>query len=453
MSMDYVDLAGEITREAKARGADDADCFVETGRELTIKVRSGEVESIERASFRGMGIRLFVGQRMGFGFTTDFSRASLADLVERCHAFALATTPDPDAGIPEREHVEPDERGEAGDLEINDPSIDEIPLAKKTELALTCESAAYDYDKRIKHTYSTAYSEQKGRIIIARMSSRPILYEATSFEILCAPVAEEDGEKRMGIWTSDGRFFADIEPAHLIGQTAARQAIAMLGARTPPTQKTNVVFNPATGSEVMAHIFNGLDGQRVLRGMSFLKDKLGKRVGSKLATFVDDGRMPRRMGSRPFDAEGVPTRRIPAIAKGMLKSYFYDYRSSRKAGTSPTGNARRGFTSIPEVAENNFYLIPGIMSKDDLIGSIKDGLLVTRLLGFGVNITTGDYSRGAEGLWIKDGKISHPVDGITIASNLGEMLKGMDAVASDLRFFGRFGSPTFAIREMTIAGE
>ncbi|MFH1219757.1 MAG: TldD/PmbA family protein [Candidatus Eisenbacteria bacterium] len=447
MSVDYVDLASDITREAKAEGADDCDCFIETGRELTIKVRQGEIESIERASFRGMGIRFFSGQRLGFGYTTDFSEASIANLLGRCRAFALAATPDPDAGIPESRDIEP------GDLEINDPGIDQIPLSKKTDLILACENAAYECDKRIKHTYSSAYEEQKGRVIIAKAGRDPIFYDATSFAIFCAPVAEEGGEKRMGMWVSDGRFLADLEPAKLVGETAARRALAMLGAQTPRTQKATVVFDPIAASEVVAEVFKSLDGERVLRGMSFLGDRLGQRIGSEAATFVDDGRLPRKLGSRPFDGEGIPTRRVVAIEKGLLKSYFYDYRSSRKAGTTPGGNARRGFASIPQVGENNFYLIPGRLARQDLIKGVRDGFLVTRLLGFGVNLTTGDYSRGAEGLWIKDGKVCHPVDGVTIASNLGEMLEGIQAVGSDLRFYGRFGSPTFAVREMTIGGE
>jgi PmbA protein len=451
VSLDFAELAADVTRRAARKGADDCDCFIESGRELTVKVRSGQVESIERAAARGMGIRFFVKQRLGFAFTTDFSASSLDDLLDRCKAFALAATPDPDAGIPPADaQLAP---GSVEALEINDPEIDRIPAARKTEFALACESAAYEADPRIKHTYSTAYSEDKGRIIIARLGSDPVSYEATSFQAFCAPVAEQDGEKRMGIWSSDGRYFADLEPPQSIGQTAARRAVMMLGAKTPSTQKASVVFDPAAGTEMVAEISSALDGQRVLRGMSFLKGKLGKRVGAKLVTFVDDGGMPRKIGSRPFDAEGVATGRTPAITGGMLKSYFYDWRAARQAGTKPTGNARRGFASIPEIAENNFYLVPGKTAKDDLIAGVKSGLLVTRLLGFGVNITTGDYSRGAEGLWIENGRIGGPVDGVTIAGNLPDMLKGIDAVASDLHFFGRFGSPTFSIREMTVAGQ
>jgi PmbA protein len=445
--MDHVELAADITARARGKGADECDCLIEVGRELKVKVRSGEVESIERASFRGLGIRLFKGRSLGFGYTTDFAGSSIDDLIDRCFDFASTSTPDPQSGVPPFEPVT------SPDLEISDPSIDEIPLAEKIDLALACEQAAYDYDKRIKHTYGTSYSDLGGRVILARMDSTPMSYDETHFDLTCVPVAEQNGEKRMGIWLSAERFLSDLQPARSVGSLAAERAISMLGARSVPTQKAPVVFDSRMGCDIVASIFDGLDGERISRGMSFLKDKLGVKVGSGKVSVVDDGRMPRRLGSRPFDAEGIPTGRSLAIDKGKVKSYFYDFRTARKAGVEPTGNARRGFASIPSVGANNFYLIPGKSSKESVIGGIANGVLITNLLGFGVNITTGDFSRGAEGLWIKDGKISHPVDGITIAGNLLEMMADVEAVASDLHFFGLFGSPTFAVKKMTIAGQ
>ncbi len=446
MSPDYLELAADVTRKATERGADECDCFIEAGTELTIKVRSGEVESIERASFAGMGIRFFLKKSLGFGFTTDFSPSSIDGLIDRSRAFAETSTPDPDSGVPEFGPID------EVDLEINDPVIKEIPLSEKTEMALACEKAAYGQDKRIKYTYGTSYSDVQGTVILARSGSDPIHYDATHFDLTCIPVAEQKGERRMGIWLTSERFLSDLESPAAVGARAAQRAIAMMGAKTVPTQKASVVFDSRTGGEVVAEIFQALDSENILRGMSFLKGRQGKKVGSNCATFVDDGRMPRHTGSRPFDAEGMSTRRTLAIDKGTVKSYFYDSRSARKSGTESTGNARRGFSSIPEIGANNFYLIPGKESRDDVIGTVKKGILVTNLLGFGVNVTTGDYSRGAEGLWIENGKITHPVDGITVAGNLLDMLGGIRAVASDLRFFGRMGSPTFVIDEMTIAG-
>jgi PmbA protein len=444
--MDYVELSAEVVRKAGKQGADECDCIIEAGRELTIKVRQGEVESIERADFRGLGMRVFINKSLGFGFTTDFSAASIDDLVERSCAFARTSTPDPEAGIPEFEETD------FADLDLNDPVIEDTPLSTKTDLALACEQAAYDCDRRIKYTYGTSYSDQSGEVILARTGADPIFYQGTHVDVTCVPVAEEAGEKRMGIWLSAERFLSDLEPAATVGTIAAQKAVSMLGARTVSTQKAAVVFDPRTGSQVVANIFESLDGERIVRGMSFLKDKIGQKVGSDFASLVDDGRMARRVGSRPFDSEGIPTRRTLAVDKGTVKSYLYDSRSARKAGAEPTGNASRGFASIPSVGANNFYLIPGQIPKETVIGQVRNGLMVTNLLGFGVNITTGDFSRGAEGLWIKDGRISHPVNGVTIAGNLRDMLDDMEAVASDLRFFGRIGSPTFVVRRMTIAG-
>jgi PmbA protein len=445
--MDYLGLASDATERAGRKGAEQCDCYIEVGRDLTIKARSGEVESIERATFRGLGIRLIVNKSLGFGFTTDLTPAAIENLIERCYDFAKASTPDPHAAVFEYEPLD------VPDLEINDPEIEKTPLERKTELALECEQAAYDYDSRIKHTYGASYGDQSATLILARIGSDPISYDSSHCDMTCIPVAEDKGERRMGIWFSSERFLSDLEPAGSLGRTAAQRAVSMLGAKRVPTQKASVVFDARTGGEVVDEIFSSLDGENVLRGMSFLKGRLGEKVGSDLASFVDDGRMPRAVGSRPFDAEGVPTRRTLAIDKGLVKSYFYDSRSAGKAGATPTGNTRRGFSSMPAIGANNFYLIPGRESKDAVISGVENGVMVTNLLGFGVNITTGDYSRGAEGLWIKGGKISHPVDGITIAGNLKDMLGDIVAVASDLRFFGRMGSPTFVVSQMTVAGD
>jgi PmbA protein len=445
--MDYLQLAKDVTAKAGARGAEQCDCYIETGRELAIKVRGGQVESIERARFRGLGMRLIAKGSLGFGFTTDFAPGPIEELIGRIHDFARASTPDPYAGIPEPEAPE------AADLEIYDPAVEQTPLEEKIDRAMACEQAAYDFDKRIQRTYGASYMDQCGTIILARMGSDPITYKATHIDMTCAPVAEAGGERRMGIWYTSERMLSDMEPPAILGRTAAQRAVWMLGAKSVPTQKASVVFDPRTGSELVEEIFNSLDGENAARGMTFLRDKLGRQVGSELASFVDDGRMPRRVGSRPFDAEGVPTGRTLAVDKGLITGFFYDHRTARKAGTASTGNARRGFDSTPQIGSNNFYLLPGRESRESVVEGVKNGVMVTNLLGFGVNITTGDYSRGAEGLWIKDGKVSHPVDGITIAGNLVDMLNGIVGVASDLRFFGRMGSPTFVIDEMTIAGD
>jgi PmbA protein len=445
--MDYLDLADQTVRKSVTRGADQCDCLIETGRELTIKVRRGKVESIERANFTGLGLRFIRQGRLGFGYTTDLSPGAIEDLIERSRAFAEAATADPDGGIPEPVPIEP------ADLETYDSALEDVSLEEKISRALSCEQAAYDHDPRIKFTYGTSYTDAGGRVILARTGTDPLTHRGTRCDLSCVPVAEESGGRRLGFWVSTERFYSDLEPPQVVGVAAAQRAIAMLGARPVKTQKASVVFDQRTGAEVVGEIFNGLDGENTVKGMSFLKNRLGRSVGSEPATFVDDGRMPRRLGSRPFDSEGIPTGRVLAIDRGRLKSYLYDSRSARKAGAASTGNARRSFASIPSVGPNNFYLVPGKQSREELIAGVTRGVMITNLLGFGVNVTTGDYSRGAEGLWIEDGKVVHPVDGITVAGNLLEMLEGLTAVASDLRFYGRLGSPTFQVEGMTIAGD
>ena len=445
--MDYPDLAKDVTAKAKARGADECDCFIEVGRNLSVTVRKGEVESIERASFKGLGIRLFRKKRLGFGFTTDLSRASLDDLIQRCSDFAQASTEDPIATVPRVSRPGKD------DLEIFDQAIEQVPTSDKVDLVLSCEQAAFDYDSRIKNTYGTAYEDARVKVILATMDSDPVSYEGTHFEIGCIPVAESDGEKRIGIWYSPRRFFSDLESAHAVGSAASRRAIDMLGAKAVNTQKASIVFGPLTGIEFVRSIFSALDGENEFKGTSFLKGRMGETVASEHVTFIDDGRMPRKLGSRPFDGEGTATGANVGIEKGKLLAYYYDSRSATRAGAITTGNASRGYGSIPSVGANNFYLVPGRASQDEVIAGVENGLLVTRLLGFGVNLTTGDYSRGAEGLWISHGRIERPVSGITIAGNMLDMLRDIESVGSDLRFFGQFGSPTYVIREMTVAGE
>ena len=445
--MDYLDMAKGVTAKAKASGADECDCLIEVGRNLSVTVRKGEVESIERAAFKGLGIRLFRKKKLGFGFTTDLSAASLDDLVQRCSEFADVSTADPMASVPRPAPPALD------DLEIFDPAIEDVPTDEKVDLVLACEQAAFDYDSRIKNTYGTAYEDSRVRVILATMDSDPVAYEGTHFEIGCLPVAESDGEKRIGIWYSPRRFFSDLESPSHVGGMASRRAVEMLGAKPVKTQKASVVFGPITGIEFVRSIFSALDGENELRGTSFLKGKINQQVASERVTFIDDGRMPRKLGSRPFDGEGTVTGTTVGIDRGVLKAHYYDSRSARKAGTETTGNASRGYGTIPSVGANNFYLAPGDTPADEVIAAVENGLLVTRLLGFGVNITTGDYSRGAEGLWIRNGHIEGPVSGVTIAGDMLDMLKDTVCVGSDLHFFGQFGSPTFAIREMTIAGE
>jgi PmbA protein len=254
-------------------------------------------------------------------------------------------------------------------------------------------------------------------------------------------------------WYTLARGSAGLEKAELVGRKAAERTLRRLGARKIATQKVPVIFEPRVARGLLSSIFEAIDGESVYRKSSFLVEKLGEKVASENVTVVDDGTIPGLFGSTPFDDEGVPSRRTVAIDRGVLKSYLLNTYTARKLGLKSTGNASRGITGNASVGPGNFFLEKGSRSPEEILRSVKRGLYVTELIGSGVNIVTGDYSRGAVGLWIENGELAYPVSEITIAANLREMLMDIEMIGSDLTFLGSTASPTILIREMTISGQ
>jgi PmbA protein len=253
-------------------------------------------------------------------------------------------------------------------------------------------------------------------------------------------------------WYTTGRGLSDLEAPEQVGRTAAERTLRKLGAKQVPTCQAPVVFDPDTAAELMGTLFSALSGYAVFRNATFLKDRLGEQVASPLLTLVDEGRMHRGLGARPFDGEGLPTRRNVPLNKGVLQFYLCDSYAARKIGAKPVGSARRGIGGGPGVGSGNLFFEPGETPPEEIIGGVEKGLFVTDLIGFGVNVVTGDYSQGAVGHWIEKGRLTHPVNEITIAGNLNEMLKDVDAVGNDLVFRGSSASPTLRVRKMTISG-
>jgi PmbA protein len=253
-------------------------------------------------------------------------------------------------------------------------------------------------------------------------------------------------------WYTAGRGLPDLEPPEQVGRTAAQRTLRRLGARQVPTAEVPVVFDPDTAAELLGTIFSALSGYAVFRNATFLKDRLGEVVASPLLTVVDEGRRPRGLGSRPFDGEGLPTRRNVPLERGVLRHWLCDSYAARKIGARPTGSARRGVAGGPSVGAGNLYVEPGPESPDAIVGGVARGLLVTDLIGFGVNLVTGDYSQGAVGHWIENGQLVHPVHEVTIAGNLRDMLRDVDAVGNDLVFRSSSAAPTIRIRRMTVSG-
>jgi PmbA protein len=253
-------------------------------------------------------------------------------------------------------------------------------------------------------------------------------------------------------WYSSNRKFAKLESSKQVGEKAARRVLRRLGGRKVKTCEAPVVFDPDMAASLLRNLSSALSGYSLYKGASFLVGKLGAKIGSDLLNVVDDGTIPGALGSRPFDGEGLPTRKKSVVEKGELRSYLLDTYSGKKLGMASTGNASRSVGEPPGVSPANLYLVPGTDSPEQIIGSVKSGLYVTEMIGFGVNMVTGDFSRGAAGLWIENGELAFPVEEITIAGNLQQMFQAIEGVGNDLELRGRIAAPTVKIAKMTIAG-
>ncbi|MCG6922191.1 MAG: TldD/PmbA family protein [Acidobacteria bacterium] len=444
--MRHADLAAELLRTTRAAGADAADLLVAEGTEFSVTVRRGEIETLKEAGSKGLGIRVFVGQRTASSYTSDFSRSALQRLVEETVGIARATGEDPAAGLPD-ETVPPEDL----DLALHDPSPAALPTEERIERARAAEATALE-TAGITNSQGASWSSGEGSVLLANTKGFLGSYRTSSVSLSVVPQAERDGQMERDYWYTTGRGLSDLETPEQVGRTAAERTLRRLGGRQVPTCQVPVVFDPETAAELMGAVFSALSGYAVFRNATFLKDRVGEQVASPLLTLVDEGRRHRGLGSRPFDGEGLPTRRNVPLERGVLRFYLCDSYSARKIGATPTGTARRGIGGGPAVGAGNLFFEPGEVSPEEIRGGVDHGLYVTDLIGFGVNVVTGDYSQGAVGHWIENGRLTHPVHEVTIASNLKDMLGGVDAVGNDLVFRGSSASPTLRIRRMTVSG-
>jgi PmbA protein len=447
MATEPRELASDVLKAARAAGADAADLIVSEGTEFSVTIRKGEVETLTEAGSKALGLRVFVGRRTASTYTSDFSWPTLRRLVDEVVGMARATSEDEAAGLPDE--VFPAEELELG---LFDPSPVELPPAERIERARRAEAAALDVPG-ITNSQGAAWGSGEGSVLLANTRGFMGGYRTSSVSLSVAPQAEKDGQMERDHWYTAGRGLADLEEPEAVGHKAAERTLRRLGARQVKTAELPVVFDPEAAGEILGTLFSAISGYAVFRNATFLKGRLGEPVASPLVTLVDEGRRYRGLGSRPFDGEGLPTRRNVPVERGVLRHWLCDSYSARKIGAKPTGTARRGVAGSPSVGASNLYFEPGPEPPETIIGGVERGLYVTDLIGFGVNVVTGDYSQGAAGHWIENGKLTHPVHEITIASNLREMLMDVDAVGSDLVFRGASASPTLRIRKMTVSGE
>jgi len=454
-STDLKEIAADVVRRAMAGGATAAEAVAMEGSEFSTVVRLGEVETLKESGSRGIGVRVFFGQRAASTHSSDLSPAGIKELVDSALVLAKVTSEDPFAGIPE-----PSQLGKLeGDLNLYYDDVYSLSGPERIDWARRCEAAALAADPRITNSDGGSFDAATGRKIMA--NSRGFLgsYRTSYAGVSAAPLAmDANGHMQRDGWWSSARRLADLESPESIGKEAARRTLRRLGARKVPTQRVPIVFAPEVARSLIGSLFEAASGDSIWRHASFLADKLGAQIAAPTLTVIDDNFMllptgAGAFGSSPFDGEGLPSRRTVVLQNGVLATYLLNTYSARKLGLKSTHNASRGLAGTPGIGCGNLYLEPGQLSQEEIIAQAHTGLFVTSLMGFGTNIVTGDYSRGATGLWIENGQLTHAVEEVTIAGNLADMLMNITAIGNDLVFRGSVASPTLRIDGMTVAGE
>ncbi|MBN1271678.1 MAG: TldD/PmbA family protein [Candidatus Aminicenantes bacterium] len=444
--MNYKELAENLVKKCQKNGADAAEIYIESERNLNVEIRNGEVETVQESTSNGCGFRVFVGGKMAFSHCNDFSDEALENTIKSAVGFARITTAD-------ENNVLPDEKGITDVGALYDPKIAGVSLDQKIRMAVEAEKEAMK-DARITKSAGAAYGEGENEITLANSNGLLKSCKISSCYFGVSVVAEKVDQKSSGGEYCSRRFFDDLKPIEEVAAKAAKDAYEMLDPRMVKTQKVPVVFDPDVARALLGGILAAVNGERVLQGASFLGKKSEQQIGSELLTLIDDGTRPKGLGTTPFDGEGVPTQKRTIIQNGILKGFMYNTIVAKRAGVKSTGNAsRRGFTSLPGIGAHNFFMEAGKTPPENIINATKTGLYLKGVTGYGINPVNGNFSGGASGFWIENGKLSFPVKGLTIAGTADEMLNGIDMVGTDLDLNRAFTAPTFRIKLLQIGGK
>lgn len=455
-------LAEDVVKLATRAGASDAEAVAFEGDEFNVHVRLGQVEQLTESGSRALGLRVFFeaegGVRTASASTSDLSRDSVERMVRTAVELAKVTGVDPFAGLPERA-----EFGslDAASLCLYYDDVDAIPAAERIEMARRCEAAALGVDTRIQNSAGADFDASTSHRVLVNSRGFAGEYRRSYCGFSVSPIAQDTkGGMQRDYWYTSARAARLLDSPEEVGRTAARRALRKLGARRVPTQKCPVVFAPEVARGLFANLLNAADGDAIYRNASMFAGRLGEQVAGENVTMVDDGTMVFErgglrvggFGTAPFDGEGLPTRRTVVIERGVLKELMLNTYTARKLGMRSTGKASRGLSGAPGIGGGNYYLEPGAVTCDAILGGVKSGLYVLGTMGFGTNLVTGDYSQGVNGLWIENGELAYPVEEITIAGNMKEMFRNVSAIGSDLDFRGAGAVPTVRIEGMTVAG-
>ncbi|GAB3763402.1 metalloprotease PmbA [Ramlibacter monticola] len=440
---DFEELVDSALEHARRLGATDAGAEASEGCGLSVSVRKGELETVERNRDKSLGITVYVGSQRGNASTSDFSREAIERTVQAAYDIARFTAQDPVAGLPDPEEIAPLQ--EQPDLDLFHPW--QVTSEQAAELALRCERAAFDTDARIINSEGAGVSAQQSHFFSAHTHGFRGGYASSRHSISVAPIAGRAEQMQRDAWYSSMRSAKELASPEAVGRYAAERALARLNARKIPTTQCPVLFESPLAAGLMGSYVQSTSGGALYRKSTFLVDSLGKQVFADHIDINEDPFVRRGKGSAAFDEEGVRTKARKVIAGGRVEGYFLSSYSARKLGMKTTGNAggSHNLTFTSRRTE------PG----DDLVQMLKKlgtGLFVIELMGQGVNYVTGDYSRGASGFWVENGEIAFPVQEITIAGNLRDMFQGIEAVGADVYNYGAKTVGSILINRMKVAG-
>jgi len=434
-----LELAEELVVYGRKKGASEIEISIGQGSEFSVDVRNAEVERLVEAVSKGLSLRLFVDKKMARASSSDFSKETLEKLIDNAIERAKLASDDPFSGLPEKENITTD----INNLKIWDPEILELLPEKKIAVAKEIERICLS-DKRVKKSFGASYGTYIGETFLANSKGFSGSYKRTSCSAGVYLQAGEEPNLFDEGWSDSSRILANLESPEEIANKAIHRVTRLIGGRKIETQNVPVVFEPPMTASLLSFLFNCINGNSIYLKQSFLAGKIGEKVGNDFVTVIDDGLIPGAAGTKPFDGEGVPIRKTVVIENGVFKSYLMDTYSARKLNMKSTGNAS---------GANNFYLVPGESTPEDIVKTVKKGLLLTGTIGFGLVPSTGDISRGAFGIWIENGELTYPVAEITISGNLGNILKSIEMIGNDIKFKDSITGPTIKISEMTVGGK
>jgi PmbA protein len=445
---DYQSLAEQVVSLALTKGADDAEVVIHAGREFTVAIRKGEIDKLIEADSQTLGLRLYRGGRAAATYTSDLGAEALDAFVDRSLDLTNIADPDEFRRLPDF-----DERPPFPDLQLYDPAIARLTAEEQIDFARRCEQALYAADPRITNSDGAEFSSETGTLAFANSRGFAGSYPVSAASLQIEAIVEDaEQKKRNDYWFTVERSLARMLSPEEVARKAAERVLRKLGPRKVSTREVPVVWDRMVARSLLRQIAQAVSGTALYRRSSFLVGLEGETVASPLVTIVDDPTMPGRLGSRPFDAEGVPTRRNVVFERGIFKQFLFDTYTANKMGRRTTGNASGGIGGMPSVGITNFVMEAGPHGHDEIVGSVQDGLYLTELMGFGTNLTTGDFSQGAAGFWIENGRLTYPVSEINIAGNLREMLADIEMVGDDVEFLGSTAAPTIKMRKLMVSG-